>query len=217
VPPQQHALWFGIWSGLGDFDRTKGHQWLDQAASEAAVAAGGTPLRSSGYDPANEAIYRRLVLTDVRTDPLWFARILARRAAALLGQPKLWPWPPTSGRSLSPATHASEGAIDSYYSLTTVPDRFGFGAGQVELPVPVLIAPAVFVLVAAIRGAGTGRRAAGVMAILAMAAFPLPVLITTASAIEAEAFTVVYVVAAALALDSLVGRSQRQPATGQAP
>ena len=41
VPPQRHAFWFGMWTGLGDFDRTRGYSWLDADASAAAVAAGG--------------------------------------------------------------------------------------------------------------------------------------------------------------------------------
>jgi len=215
LSPQRHALWFGIWSGLGDFDRQKGHQWLDRAASEAAVAAGGTPLRSTGYDPANEPIYRRLVLADIRSDPAWYAGILARRLGAILTQRKLWPWPPLGGRSLEPARDPAEGAIDAYYSLTTPSDRFGAGGAQAELPVPLLLAPAAAVLLQAARG-GRARGAAVVMGLVAASALPLPLLVTTASAVETEAFVLVYVVGVALGLDLLRARLQEQGAVPQA-
>jgi hypothetical protein len=203
VPPQRHAFWFGMWSGLGDFDRSHGYQWLDSAASAAAVAAGGTPLRSYGYDPANEPIYRRLVLGDISGDPFWYAGILVRRLAATVAERKLWPWPPLSGRSIAEPVHPGEGAIDAYYSLATPPDRFGVAGHQVEIPIPLLVAPALAVLVLAARRRGRSSGAAVVLAALAVAALPLPVLVTTASAIETEAFVIVYVTAAALAVEAL--------------
>jgi hypothetical protein len=217
VPPQRHAFWFGMWTGLGDFDRTHGYSWLDADASAAAVAAGGTPLRSYGYDPVNEPIFRRLVLDGIAKDPLWYAGILVRRVAATVSERKLWPWPPWSGRSLEPKD-AGEGAIDAYYSLTTPPDRFGIGGGQVELPIPVLVAPAVAVLALAFRRREWRSGPVLILAALAVAALPLPVLVTTASAIETEAFVIVYVVAAAWAAEVAWRRGRafglREPSAG---
>jgi hypothetical protein len=204
-----------MWSGLGDFDRTHGYSWLDSEASAAAVAAGGTPLRSYGYDPVNEPIYRRLVLADITKEPFWYAGILARRLAATVVQRKLWPWPPLDGRSLALPTRPGEGAIDAYYSLTTPPDRFGVAGHHVELPIPVLLAPAAVVLWMAAKGRGRARGLAVVLAALAAAALPLPVLVTTASAIETEAFVIVYVAAAAFAVEALRRKSQEQDGEAQ--
>lgn len=216
VPPQRHAFWFGMWSGLGDFDRSHGYQWLDSAASAAAVAAGGTPLRSYGYDPVNEPIYRRLVLGDISSDPFWYAGILVRRLGATVAERKLWPWPPLSGRSMAEPVHPGEGAIDAYYSLATPPDRFGVAGHHVEIPIPLLVSPALAVLLLAARRPGRERGAALVLAALAVAALPLPVLVTTASAIETEAFAIVYVTAAALAVEVLRSRLQGQAGAAQA-
>jgi hypothetical protein len=208
LPPQRHAFWFGMWSGLGDFDRTHGYTWLDAAASEAAVAAGGTPLRSYGYDPVNEPIYRRLVLGDISSDPLWYAGVLARRLAATVSERKLWPWPPWSGRSIAEPTSPNEGAIDAYYALTTPPDRFGIGEHQFEVPMPLLVAPAVAVVLLAVRRRGDWGGSALVVAALAAAALPLPILVTTASAIETEAFMIVHLVALSLA-PAAISKSSR--------
>lgn len=215
VPPQRHAFWFGMWSGLGDFDTTHGYSWLDSEASAAAVAAGGTPLRSYGYDPVNEAIYRQLVLADISKEPFWYAGILVRRLAATVVQRKLWPWPPLGGRSLALPTRPGEGAIDAYYSLTTPPDRFGVAGHEVELPIPLLVAPAVAVAWMAAKRKGRARGAALVLAALAAAALPLPVLVTTASAVETEAFAILYVAAAAFAIEALRWRSQEQDGEAQ--
>jgi hypothetical protein len=199
LPPQRHALWFGMWTGLGDFDRRYGHQWLDAAASAAAVAAGGTPLRRDGYDPANEPILRRLVVGAIEADPAWYAGILVRRALATATQRKLWPWPPLGGRSLAPPAHPNEGVIDSYYSLVTPADRVGVRGAQMELPVPLLAAPAALALVAPFFKRGHHRlaEALALVAVVA-AALPLPVLITTAGAVEPQAFVIVYWLGVAL-------------------
>lgn len=208
LAPQRHAFWFGMWTGLGDFDRSHGHRWLDAAASAAGVAAGAKPLRFDGYDPANEPIFRRLVLDAIRSDPGWYAGVLMRRALATLAQRKLWPWPPLGGRSIAPADHPNEGAIDAYYALVTPADRLGLWTWQVEVPIPVLALPAGLVLIAPLfrrwrRHAGD----AAVVALIALAALPLPVLVTTAGAIEPQAFVVVYFLGLALLADTVLRRA----------
>lgn len=200
LAPQRHALWFGLWTGLGDYDREKGYQWRDAAASAAAIGAGGTALTMSRYDPANETIYRRLILDDIEKDPAWYAGILVRRTLATLTQRKLWPWPPLSGRSLAPPEHPNQGAIDVYYSLVANADRFGVGGWQLEVPMPVLAFPTVAVLALAVWPRTRSRWLAPALVTAAVAAGTLaaPVLITTASAIEPEAFVLCHLLAASL-------------------
>ena len=42
--PQHHPVWFNLWIGLGDFDRTKGYVWEDGVASAVLVRHGGSPM-----------------------------------------------------------------------------------------------------------------------------------------------------------------------------
>jgi hypothetical protein len=199
--PQQHALWFGIWSGLGDFDETKGHVWSDFATWDAIVKAGGTPVTPTFYDPANEAVLRRLVLGDIAQDPAWYAGILVRRLWATLAQPKLWPWGPLSGTSIAPSRRTNEGAIDSYYTLTSTADTFAVGRRMLEVPVPLLVLPTLAILVFS----GFRRRPeAWPLIPLFAAVLPLPVLITTASALEPQAVVIAYMLGAALLVHSWV-------------
>jgi hypothetical protein len=201
-PPRQHALWFGIWSGLGDFDEEKGHVWSDFATWDAIVRAGGTPVTPTFYDPANEAVLRRRVLGEIARDPAWYARILTRRVWATLAQPKLWPWGPASGTSVTPSQRTNEGAVDSYYTLTSTADRFGLGRNVLEVPVPVLILPTLgFLIFDGLRK----RQEAWPLAPLFAAILPLPVMITTASALEPQAVVVGYMLGAALLAQSLFG------------
>ena len=218
VPPQRHAFWFGMWTGLGDFDRVYGHQWLDSAASEAGVRAGGVPLWSDGYDPSNEPVFRRLVTGAIRRDPGWFAAILVRRAAATVTQRKLWPWPPTSGRSLAEPSHRNEGAIDAYYSLATPADRFGLRHVVVEVPVPLLALPAALLVAAPWTRPGRRFRSdALALAFVSASVLPLPVLVTTAGAVEAQAFVIVYLLAAALLADVLIRSAIRRAGAPSGP
>ena len=199
--PQQHAFWFGLWGGLGDFDRSKGHVWSDLATWDAIVKAGGTPTTSTTYDPANEAILRRVILGEIRDDPAWYASILARRLWSALVQPKLWPWSPWGGQALAPARHPNEGAMDAYYSLTSTAEWFGVGRWAFELPMPLLLAPSALLLWLAWR-----RRQADSLLVLApvlLAVLPLPILVTTASALEPQAVMLVYLLAAALAAQAI--------------
>ena len=65
-PAQAHDVWIAFWEGLGDFDRTKGHFWLDERAQLLV----GKRLLST---PESERILRAAVLRDIKEDPLWFA------------------------------------------------------------------------------------------------------------------------------------------------
>jgi len=208
--PQQHALWFGIWGGLGDFDAEKGHVWSDFATWDAIVRAGGTPTTPTYYDPANEAVLRRVVLGEIAQDPAWFAGILAHRLWATLAQSKLWPWGPSSGTSIAPAQRANEGVVDSYYSLTSTADWFGIGRAVTEVPVPLLVLPTLAFLVLNWR---RRRHGAWPLAPLFAAVLPLPVIVTTASALEPQAVVVAYMLGAALLVQSLLTLRQEDVVT----
>jgi hypothetical protein len=213
APPPVHPFWHGIWIGLGDFDRSKGYVWNDQAAFDAIVRAGGTPSTTTYYDPANERIARTLIFRDVVSDPAWMAGILIKRTAATLTQWKLRPWAPLSGQSIAPATAPNEGQIDGYYTLARPVDLFGIGGRNVELPIPVLIAPTVLLAAAALRARGRRHpdlpleRRLGVLACAAAATIGHPVLLTTASALETEAFALTYVVGAAFFVERIASRN----------
>jgi hypothetical protein len=213
APPPVHPFWHGMWIGLGDFDRSKGYVWNDQAAFDAIVRAGGTPSTTTYYDPANERIARTLILRDVASDPAWMAGILIKRTAATLTQWKLRPWGPWSGRSIAPATTSNEGQIDGYYTLARPVDLFGIAGRNVELPIPVLLAPTLLLLAAALRARGRRHpdfpleRRLGVLACVAAATIGHPVLLTTASALETEAFALTYVVGAAFFVERMASRN----------
>jgi hypothetical protein len=208
--PQQHAFWLGIWSGLGDFDRTKGYRWRDRSAGAAIEAAGGPAFTHSYYDERGEPYLRRLVLDDIRKDPLWYAGILAQRTWATLVLRRLWPWPPLSELSFEPSTSPNEGVIDNYYRLTATADTLGAGLWTAEAPVPLLLLPGWLLLVRWLRL--RDRRTLGdlgVLACLAAATLALPVLVTTASALELECFMLVYFLGAAFAADAAVAWLRR--------
>ena len=203
--PQQHAFWWGVWTGLGDFDRTKGYRWRDAAAAEAVAAAGGPRLTGWYYDPRSEEILRRAVTRDIRQDPLWYAGILARRAFATVSLRKLWPWAPTSGRSIAARTSWNEGVMDNYYGLVTPVDWAGAGSLRWEWPIPLMLVPTFALLLAAILPwsppRADVRRDAFLVATLGMTTLILPVAISTASGIEPQVFALTYLMGAALGAD----------------
>ena len=225
VPPERHAFWHGVWMGLGDFDRTKGHIWDDREAYAAAERAGGFPNKTTHYDTRNEPILRRLVLDEIGSDPGWYAAILLKRLAATVTQAKLWPWGPRSGRSIAASSSPHEGVIDAYYSLVTPIDWIGVGARRLELPLPVLLLPTWVLLACALlfrwRGspgvtASRLLRMCGVLGILASAALVHPVILTTASALEMQSIVVLYYLGTAFAAEEMVrwvrSRASRRPA-----
>jgi hypothetical protein len=193
--PQDHDVWISVWEGLGDFDRTHGFVWDD---IDAQVAVGdwrlGT-LRSA-------EILRDQVLLGVRRDPSWYAGILARRTLATLTQWKLLPWAPLGGRSIRPRSAHNEGAIDSYYALTSNLDWFRAGPLRFEVPVPLFWVAVLAAFVLAFRGREPAARAAGpALALVLVATLALPVAVTTAGALETQAVAVAYFLAVGLAVD----------------
>jgi hypothetical protein len=213
-PPRKHEAWGGIWTGLGDFDRSKGHTWSDVAARQ-ALRDEGVELEhwSRFHDPENQRVYRDLIFRHVREDPLWYAEILAKRAAVTISQWKLWPWGPRDGSTMRPRSHPQEGVIDEYYRMTATADIFGFLRHEIELPIPLLLVPAVAlggVWAASLRGrrrASASARRGPVLAFLAcvaVSASTQPVLVTTASGLETEAFVLVYFLGFAFFVEALV-------------
>jgi hypothetical protein len=211
--PRHHEVWLGLWEGLGDFDRTRGHAWDDDVAREVLRRAGvDLPQRYPVWEnaPENEALFRRLVIADLREAPLWYARILARRLWATLTQAKLAPWAPRDGISIAPSSSANEGVIDTYYGLARPVDWLGFGPGRLELPLALLWGPTLLLLVAWLLAPRVAplrpsavrlRPAVFVLLCLGVAALGLPVLYTTAGALETQAFAVVYFLGFAFLVD----------------
>jgi hypothetical protein len=202
--PERHDVWAGVWEGLGDFDREKGHAWSDPVAEDVVRRAGASGLRTA----EGMAVLKREVFAHVREDPGWYAGILGRRLAATVSQHRLWPTVRADGLWMRRGTSANEGFIDKYYAYTTTVDFLGFGNDrQVELPIAVLVLPtlALFGWAAVDRGL---RAPAAAVAVLMAAALPLPVLITTAGAVEPQAFALAYGLGAAFLADALARRAR---------
>jgi len=104
-----HALWHAVWCGLGDFGRDRGFAWDDRAAFRWATTrdpvTNPRPLPyhyrdgyylEETYDGVHHIAFTDLraynqlvrdrVVSVVRADPLWYGRILLRRAGAILDQ-----------------------------------------------------------------------------------------------------------------------------------
>jgi hypothetical protein len=215
-PPRHHEVWLGVWEGLGDFDRTKGHAWDDDVAREVLRRAGATlPERYPVWEnaPENEALFRRLVLDSIRSSPGWYAGILVRRFWATLTQAKLAPWAPLDGIAIAPRGSPAEGAIDTYYAMATPADRLGLGPGSVELPLVLLWGPTLLLVLLFVRARWIARRrpsaarlgpALFVLLCAAVSGLALPVAFTTAAGLETQAFVVVYYLGFAFLVDEAV-------------
>jgi hypothetical protein len=161
-----------------------------------------------------EPHFRRLFLADVRSDPSWFAAILARRAWATLTQAKLAPWAPSDGLSIAPRASPNEGAIDSYYSMTTTVEWLGLGPWRFELPLQLLWGPTLSLALVCLAGgrvralgpaSARFRPALAVLLTVAVGGLCFPVLFTTAGGFETQAFAIVYFLGFALLLDEALG------------
>jgi hypothetical protein len=209
-PAQRHETWGAIWEGLGDFDRTKGHSWSDPAAEAAARAEGADGLTT----PSGQAALRRLVLRDVRQDPLWYGGILARRLAATVTLRKLWPRTAADGLWMTRSTSANEGFMDKYWTYTSTVDFLGPPSLRVEVPVWLMLLPtAALAALAARARAEPERSGLWVLACAAAATLPLPVLVSTASGHEPQSYAVTYALGAALLAERLIRRAA-PPAAG---
>jgi len=223
--PRHHEVWLGLWEGLGDFDRTRGHAWDDDVAREVLRSAGAAPPeRYPVWEnaPENEALFRRLVLTNIRSAPGWYAGILGQRLWATLTQSKLAPWAPRDGISVAPRESPSEGAIDTYYAMATPVDWVGIGPWRFEMPLVLLWGPTLLLMfafalgrwIAPLRPLGD-RLGPPLFVVLCTAAagLGLPVLFTTAAGLETQAFAIVYFLGFAFLIDETV-RYARTRAAG---
>ena len=192
-PAQRHGVWSAVWEGLGDFDRTHGHAWSDPVAEQVSRDAGGGAL----WTPGSEAVFRRVVIGDVRGDPAWYAGILVKRAGATLVQWKLWPRRAAGGSPIRRSTSDNEGFMDKYYGYAATADHVGLGRWRVELPMVMMLAPPLLLVALALRGPARAeaRRALPVLACVAVATLGVPLAISTAAAQETQAFAFVYVLA----------------------
>ena len=215
-PGHHHEIWLGVWEGLGDFDRTKGHVWSDNVVrdvlrEEKIVLTDGAPVWSR---PARtEPIFRARVIASVRDDPAWYATILLKRLFVTITQWKLLPYGPRDGITMTPAQDPSQAIIDMYYTLTTPADWLGIGQWRAEVPLPLFWSPLLMLLICAIAPSRLAslsalrekaRASLKVIGCVTLAALGLPVAITTASAVETEAFVIVYYLGLAFLLDSLL-------------
>lgn len=99
----QHPIWHPLLAGLGDFGQDKGFLWSDKKIFYRVLGnAGYTPkeIRAVGesyYDPETKYYYKRPetlgnyaslarneFVNTVAKDPIWYAGILAKRAARVL-------------------------------------------------------------------------------------------------------------------------------------
>jgi hypothetical protein len=101
---QHHVIWHSVYCGLGDFGMDKGYVWDDRKAYAYAVpilnSKYGFPVTytkgayyfDQSYDPGGiypvkpedlpiyNEILRDKILSDIRNDPRWYAKILLNRA-----------------------------------------------------------------------------------------------------------------------------------------
>jgi hypothetical protein len=215
-PSQHHSVWADLWEGLGDYDRTKGHYWVDAEAQRALREAGievepNPPL--AWLNENSEAFFRRSVWSDIRKDPLWYARILLNRAGATITQRKLWPWGPRDGQTFARSVAPNEGVVDLFYEAAARIDFFAVGGWQVEIPVSLLFVPTAGLIVfygATVKSRparDVGKRIGQCLAVLlctAVAGLALPVLVTTSGGFETQAFAVVYLLGFGFLLEAAV-------------
>ncbi|MEO8359768.1 MAG: hypothetical protein ABI672_07035 [Vicinamibacteria bacterium] len=197
--PAFHDVWITYWQGLGDFDRTHGHVFLDQEGYAAVRAHGGGERLSE----KSENIMKGLVIDSIRSEPSWYAGILAQRALATVTFRKIWPMASNGAPGFAPSTTSNEGAMDSYWGMTAQADTFAVGGTEVEIPAMVFPAVLGLFLAAAARRSSTltsDRDPRGLLVLvgwLALACLPAPILTTTAGGFEPQAFGLVVFAATA--------------------
>jgi hypothetical protein len=200
APKQSHEVWIGMWEGLGDFDRKHGHIWSDQDARIALDAEGYLMERRGPYwNPETEAIFRRLVLRDIRNDPGWYVNILLRRVVATVTQWRLLPTKAETGITYLWPQHPAEGVTDTYYNFVKTADIFTLLGRTWEAPLWLLwSAPLAFAgRFLRHRNERRQRNRLALIAAFALSALAMPVAVTTASGIETQLFVLVYLLCAA--------------------
>lgn len=72
-----HAIWHGVYCGLGDFGEDKGFKWLDESAQNYVHSV--KPGISSDYEAEYEIILREKVFSTIWENPVWYLKILFLR------------------------------------------------------------------------------------------------------------------------------------------
>jgi hypothetical protein len=213
-PAKQHEIWLGVWQGLGDYDRTKGHVWADHVALRVFLKAGfdrDVPRHVPIYErnvgaPEREAFFRDRVLASVLCDPLWYLRILGRRFFAVVTQTKLYQLGAQRDPALIQPLAPNEGKIVFYYGRVTTADWMGLAAIRRVVPLPALwCVGLIFLSSNALNYRDRRSRAAlNLTACVSLSIMVMPVLITTASAFETQAFMLVYFLALGFVSEHLI-------------
>ena len=202
-PPQTHNVWLALWEGLGDFGTDRGYSWYDADANRFLEARGirGFP-DPKDVNAEHEAAFREAFLSELRSSPGWFARILVQRLWATVALTKLAPWGPRDGESRStPLFH---------YKYTTPIDWFAWKERAYEVPITTLFIPTLLLLAWGIRDRGRLADQGAVLAAVGLATLPLPIFVSSASGLETEAFGLLYFLGAAF-LAQRVADSLRPP------
>jgi len=197
APRQAHALWIGVWEGLGDVDRQYGHEWSDPAARVALDREGYIMAkRGPNWTEETEAIFRRLVLNDLKADPVWYVKILLNRVVANVVQWRLWPKARETGLSYVPARHVAEGFVETYYNFVTTADGFTFVGRRWEAPLWLFWAAGLGFLFSARRPSARPLRwRLAAAAAFFLSAMSMPVAVTTLSGIEMQVAILGYLLA----------------------
>jgi hypothetical protein len=207
APKQAHEVWIGVWEGLGDFDRERGHVWSDFVARTALDREGySMATRGPYWNPETEAIFRRLVLEDIAKDPVWYAKILAQRVVSAVTQWRLMPRATQDGATYLAAQHPGEGVVETYYNFVSTADLFTFLGRRFEAPLWLFWACGAGLTVSSLvrrgRGSAGWTRFLTFLAFLA-SAMAMPVAITTLSGIEMQTVILGYLLAGAFLLADL--------------
>jgi len=196
--------WPYLWLGLGDFDREKGHRYLDEAAREVARAGGFRDM----MDPGTGRYFRGLLIREIVDDPSWYAGILLHRVRAALLLEKLWPSASATGQTFAPALHPNEGAIDSYMGLAPTADQFGWKGWTVEAPGILLCLGWPVLLLAGFRNPAFwgSLRPFHALAWPLLGFIATPLITSTGSAIDLQAMAAVHFLAWAFAVGAVLAR-----------
>jgi hypothetical protein len=210
-----HEVWLGMWEGLGDFDRERGHEWSDFSARVALDREGYHMERRGPYwTPETEAIFKRLVLADIKENPLWFVKILGHRVVATLTQRRLAPKASDQGTTYEASSDPAEGVTDVYYNFVKTADVFtAFGRTREASLWMFWLFGGVFLARGALSRSLPWRRRLGVVAAFGLGALVMPVALTTASGIETQVFAFTFLLCAAFLISDVrdVIRGARAP------
>lgn len=102
----QHLVWHSLYHGLADFDNKHGFRNTDDYSQQAAIKE--NPAVATGHvlpygHPEYDLTLRKLYFRAVQDDPIWYARILALRAAKLIFMPFHGSWVMPLARDLEPS------------------------------------------------------------------------------------------------------------------